>query len=171
MRNRFTLAATCGAFTIAGIAAGGAAHAEEFTCTGSLGAVSVDNLRVPDGARCVLNGTQLNGSIVVGSGATLIADNVAINSNVQAENHRLVVVRTSQVGGSIQLVQGGDPGLRSAALRSNQVKGDVQLFSNEGSQVVSANTIDGNLQCKENLAAPTAPNTVGGNKEDPCAAL
>ena len=53
----------------------------------------------------------------------------------------------------------------------NVVTGDVQEFNNAGGVDVSDNTIDGNLQCKENDPAPTASgggNTVGGNKEDQC---
>jgi hypothetical protein len=34
------------------------ASAEETTCRGSLGAVTVDNLRVPQEGRCILTGTR-----------------------------------------------------------------------------------------------------------------
>ncbi len=34
------------------------AIAEQRVCRGTIGAVALDNIRVPDGARCVLNGTR-----------------------------------------------------------------------------------------------------------------
>ena len=38
------------------------ASAEERTCRGSLGGVTVDNLRVPQGASCTLTGTRVKGT-------------------------------------------------------------------------------------------------------------
>ena len=77
------------------------------------------------------------------------------------------VAAVSTVGGSIQLKQGA-----TANLQRNDVKGDVQSFTNRGAQTFRANVIDGNLQCKENVPAPTGGgNVVHGNKEDQCARL
>lgn len=50
-----------------------AAGAEERTCRGAIGRVTVDNLRVPDRATCKLTGTYVKGTIKVESGATLDA--------------------------------------------------------------------------------------------------
>ena len=41
------------------------AAAEEMVCRGTLGAVTVDNLRVPQGASCTLNGTRVKGTVKV----------------------------------------------------------------------------------------------------------
>jgi hypothetical protein len=142
------------------------ALAEETKCRGNLNGVTVDNLKVPTGATCTLNGTKVKGTIKVGRDATLVATNVKVVGNIQAENHTRVVVNgtTTKVGGSIQLVQG-----LSATIRNTRVNGDIQLFENEGAQVVSTNRINGNLQCKENDSAPTGGgNVVGGNAEDQC---
>jgi hypothetical protein len=142
------------------------AVAEETKCRGTLNAVTVDNLKVPRGATCTLNGTRVKGTIKVGRDATLVATSVKVVGNIQAENHARVVVNgaTTRVGGSIQLVQGG-----SATLRNAKVKGDIQLFENDGPLVVSTNRINGNLQCKENDTEPTGGgNVVGGNAEDQC---
>ncbi len=173
MRHRLALLAASAAIAVTGIVAvPGVAHAEERVCRGTLGAVTVDNLRVPDRATCTLNGTRVKGTVKVESGATLRANNINVVGNVQAEDHRLVIVRTSQVGGSIQLVQGGATGIQSAALTGNRVSGDVQLFENLGPQVVSNNRIDGNLQCKANQPAPKGTgNIVDGNREDQCRKL
>ena len=80
------------------------AAAEERSCRGALGAITVDNLLVPQGATCTLSGTYVKGTIKVESDATLKAKDVRVIGNVQAENHKFVsVVGGSRVGGSIQL--------------------------------------------------------------------
>ena len=165
-----------------------AAHAEERTCRGSLGRITVDNLRVPDGATCTLNGTTVKGTIKVESRATLVADSVRVVGNVQAENAKKVVVRNgSRVGGSVQIVQGGigrvvrtnvqgdilydDQGGKVAAIRST-VGGNIQAFQNTGGVEIRGNRVDGNLQCKENHPAPLGGNNiVDGSKEDQCSRL
>jgi hypothetical protein len=145
-----------------------AAHADETTCRGTLGAVTVDDLRVPDGASCRLVGTTVQGNITVGTGSRLVAVRVSVEGSIQAEGAERVVVRNrSQVDGSIQLVQGG-----SARILRSAVDSDVQLFGNSGPLLVRGNSIDGNLQCKENTRTPAGGgNSVGGNREDQCARL
>jgi hypothetical protein len=161
--------------------------AEEFTCRGSLGAVTVDNLRVPQNGSCKLNGTTVKGTIKVENGATLTASKITVIGNVQAEGAKSVSISGSSVGGSVQIVQGGaakiekvritgdilfDSNNRALSATSNQVGGNVQAFQNTGGVTISYNTIDGNLQCKENRPAPRGRNNiVHGNKEDQCARL
>ena len=41
------------------------AQAEERVCRGTIGATTVDNLRVPQGATCTLNGTKVEGTVKV----------------------------------------------------------------------------------------------------------
>jgi hypothetical protein len=164
-----------------------AAFGEERACRGSLGNVSLDNLRVPQGAKCVLNGTRLNGTIRVQRDAVLIANGARINGAVQAENARNVVIRGSRVGGSIQVKQGGGATVRGThvkqdiqydhnrkALRAvrNRVVGSIQVVGNSGGASIVRNLVNGNLDCKENQPAPTGGgNRVGGSKTDQCARL
>ena len=56
----------------AGLFVAAPASAEERTCRGTIGAVTVDNLRVPQGATCTLNGTHVKGTVKVQRGATLV---------------------------------------------------------------------------------------------------
>lgn len=164
------------------------AFAEELSCRGTLGAITVDNLRVPQNATCTLNGTRVQGTIKVETNATLDASNVNVIGNVQAENAAQVNVRTgSVVGGSIQIVQSGgahiesvringdlyfDENMRGLIAATNRIGGNLQAFQNTGGLSITNNTIDGNLQCKENVPAPTGGgNIVQGNKEDQCANL
>jgi hypothetical protein len=163
------------------------AFAEETPCTGSIGAVTLDNIFVPDGAMCSLTGTTAKGNIVVGSGASLRAARVSVNGNVQAEGAADVTLSgSSSVGGSVQVVQGyaatvemsrinGDILLDAnngplAALR-NSVGGSLQVFQNRGGVTLRGNVIKGNLQCKENAPAPVGGGNRASSKEDQCERL
>jgi hypothetical protein len=165
-----------------------AALAEERVCRGTIGAATLDNVRVPQDARCTLNGTKVKGTITVQRNAVLVANDVLVIGNVQAENARNVVVqKTSVVGGSVQIKQGGAATVANskvnadiqfesnrAQLRAlgNRVGGNVQAFQNRGGVEIRNNRIDGNLQCKENVPRPIGGgNIVQGNKEDQCRGL
>jgi hypothetical protein len=159
------LAAVC--IAIAAPLGASGASAEERTCRGTLRAITVVNLRVPQGATCTLAGTRIKGKVRVLRRATLLATNIHVVGDIQAENHERVSVKSSRIGGSIQIVQGG-----SATVTANNVKGDIQFFENRRAIVVKNNRVDGNLQCKENRKAPTGgANRVGGTKEDQCRRL
>lgn len=164
------------------------ASAEERVCRTTLGAVVLDNVRVPQGARCNLIGSRVKGTIKVETNATLVASNVVVIGNVQGENARNVrIVDRSRIGGSVQVVQGFagavedstvnadilyDENNGPVTVRRNQVGGNVQAFKNTGGLDIRRNVIDGNLQCKENNPVPVGGgNTVQGNKEDQCARL
>ncbi len=161
------------------------ALAEETVCRGTIGARTLDNVKVPQGATCTLEGTKVEGTIKVNSGARLEAIDVNVIGNVQGENARNVIVRkNSRVGGSVQIVQGKKAKVASSKVkmdilydeqsgevivRSNTVGGNVQAFQNTGGVRIRDNVIDGNLQCKENQPAPTGGNNqVEGSKEDQC---
>jgi hypothetical protein len=164
------------------------AMAEERTCRGALGAVTVDNLRVPDGATCTLHGTRVQGTAKVETAATLDARDIRVVGNVQAENATRVILRSSRVGGSVQVKQGGGAEVYDTHVNAdiqldandgalqrlvrNAVGGNIQLMSNRGGVEVSRNVIDGNLQCKSNSPAPTGGgNVVKGSAEDQCSRL
>jgi hypothetical protein len=164
------------------------AFAEETVCRGTIGAKTLDNVKVPQGARCILRETKVEGTIRVLRGARLKAIDVNVIGNVQGENARKVIVRkNSRVGGSVQVVQGRKAKVLSSKVkkdilydeqsgrviaRGNNVGGNVQAFQNTGGVRIRGNVIDGNLQCKENQPAPTGGNNqVGGTKEDQCKTL
>lgn len=161
------------------------ALAEERTCRGTIGATTVDNLRVPDGASCTLDGTYVEGTIKVESRATLLAYGVRVIGNVQGENARkIVIAESSRIGGSVQVVQSGIAKVRDSRIngnilfdendgpstaRRNVVGADIQAFQNSGGVSIYNNRIDGNLQCKANSPRPVGNgNIVDGNKEDQC---
>jgi hypothetical protein len=160
------------------------ALAEERTCRGTIGARTVDNLRVPDGATCTLNGTKVKGTVKVETRATLYAFGVNVIGNVQAENSRKVVVRDSRIGGSVKVVQSGFAKVRDNRIsgnilfddnsglnvaRQNMVGEDIQAFQNAGGVRIYHNRVDGNLQCKANSPRPVGDgNIVHGVKQDQC---
>jgi hypothetical protein len=164
-----------------------AASAEELVCRGSLGAVTVDNLRVPRNATCRLTGTKVRGTVKVAVGASLIAARITVIGNIQAAGAKVVNVSASYVGGSIQIVQGGAAWIHKVRVKGdilfdsnrrllrstyNRVGGNIQIFQNRGGATVSYNTVNGNLQCKQNRPAPTGlKNIVHGSKENQCARL
>jgi hypothetical protein len=166
----------------------GTAAAEETTCSGTIGAQTLDNVRVPEGARCVLKGTHVQGTVKVESAATLKAKRVRVIGNVQGENASRVVVKArSRVGGSVQVKQGASAKVAKSRVtgdiqydangaylvaNSNRVGGSIQVVQNTGGVEIWRNTVNGNLQCKENSPPPTGGgNVVGGSKEDQCAGL
>jgi hypothetical protein len=164
---RASITATLVTAVAAAILAAPPALAEERTCRGTIGATTVDNLRVPDGATCTLKRTRVEGTVKVERGARLKARSIRVKGNIQAEGAAAVNVRKSRVRGSIQVVQGG-----GARISRNKVNADVQFFENTGKISITANRIGGNLQCKENGRGPTGgDNVVQGNKEDQCARL
>jgi hypothetical protein len=161
------------------------ASADERVCRGSIGAKTLDNVRVPSGATCRLTGTKVKGTITVKRGARLFAKNVRVIGNVQGENAKNVVVRQrSRVGGSVQVKQGRKASILNSRINAdiqydamrgylrangNKVGGNVQVVGNSGGAEIFRNRIDGNLQCKENKPRPTGgKNVVQGSKEDQC---
>ena len=167
---------------------GGPALADERVCRSTLGAITVDDVRVPQNATCRMTGTRVKGNIKIYRGATLDASRVVVIGNVQGEGARSVTVRnSSRIGGDVQVKQGRAATVSSSTvdgnvqLESNSglpqvissvVDGDVQAFQNRGGVTIRNNPIDGNLQCKSNNPAPTGgSNIVQGNKEDQCRRL
>jgi hypothetical protein len=166
-----------------------AAASAERTCTGPIGAESIDDdVRVPQNATCALNGTSVDGNVLASRGATLLVRTARIEGNVQGENATRVTVQSSQVGGSVQIEQGGGADVRDTRVTGdiqldandgplqhvtgNTVGGNVQVMTNRGGVDIRGNRIDANLQCKSNSPPPTGgDNVVQGSEEDQCAAL
>ncbi|WP_425258267.1 hypothetical protein ACPOLB_22465 [Rubrivivax sp. RP6-9] len=161
---------------------------ESVTCRdASIGALSLDTVVVPDGAACELFGTRLVGSIKSGALSTVVAVDVAVNGDLQADGSALVVVEgASSFGGSVQIKQGGAATVLDASITGdlqldamagslladgNRIGGSLQAVGNRGGLALFDNTMDGNLQCKENQPAPTGSGNVAASKEDQCAGL
>jgi hypothetical protein len=134
-------------------------------CTGTIGKITINqNLQVPAGASCTLNGTYVTGNLTVASGAVLSASSISVDGNLQAKNASRVEVSGGSVGGNIQVENGG-----MVSIYAVRVDGSLQVFGNTGGVTISDNSIGGNLQCKDNSPAPGGGgNLVQGNAEDQC---
>jgi hypothetical protein len=166
------------------------AQAEERVCRGPIGSTTVDNLLVPQGASCTLNGTRVEGTVQVERNATLLASGIRVKGNVQSEGFKNIVVREgSVVVGSVQLENGLSDGL--GQVLNSRINGDLQFFSNEarmvargntilanfqanqnkGGLVIKNNKIAENLQCQSNNPPPVGGGNTAGDKEGQCAKL
>lgn len=189
MNVRSVLALT--ALTVGtGVATAPAAHAGDFECRGTLGAVTVvGSVLVPDDATCVLDGTSVQGSVVVKSRATLRATGITLTGTVAGEGPGTVDVRSSSIGNGFSITKGEPVG--SVTLASSSVTGDVQLADNRGPAELSDNEVGGSiqadkntggltiranrivngLQCQDNFPAPTGGGNVAAQKQGQCVAL
>lgn len=155
------------------------------SCVGlRIGAIALDTVTVPAGATCVLEGTRLVGSILVGAGARLTATDVHVNGGLIADGAALTDLGgTSTIGGSVQIKQGGAASIAGASIRGdlqfdamsgplaasgNSIDGNLQAMSNRGGLALIANRMGGALQCKDNLPAPTGSGNTASIKEDQC---
>ncbi len=169
-------------------------YAADRICTSSVGAVTVSNLIIPDGATCTLTRTLVLGNVEVGANAALTARGVNVRGNIQGDGARAVTVNrsvigtssvTTQVWGNIEFQKGAavtiNEGTRVRGniiteensglilINNNFVTGNVKVEKNRGGARINSNTIGGNLQCQDNVPAPTgAKNLVRGNKENQC---
>jgi hypothetical protein len=83
MKRKLIIALAASVLTIALLPQ--VAHAEEKVCRGSIGARTLDNVKVPRGATCTLRGTKVKGTIKVNNNARLEAIDVNVVGNVQGE--------------------------------------------------------------------------------------
>jgi hypothetical protein len=154
------------------------------------------NLNVPNNATCILSaGASVTGNTTVGNGATLLIQSGTVAGNVQGNNCGFVGLINVTVGGSVQIGNcrgtntypyavivdgstiGGDFQCHNntvdqyaCVLLLSHIIGNVQVMNNVSSlsfpPLILGNRIAKNLQCQNNIAAPTngsIPNTVSGN--------
>jgi len=154
------------------------------------------NLNVPNNAMCFLyGGASVTGNTTVGNGATLLIQSGTIAGNVQGNNCGVVALINVTVGGNVQIGNcrgtntypygvvvdestiGGDFQCQNntvaeyaCVLLLSHIIGNVQVMNNVSSlsfpPLIQGNRIAKNLQCQNNVPAPTnlsVPNTVTGN--------
>lgn len=176
------------AFTLPALQPAPAGTRGNIVCTNwRVGAITVDNVEVPAGASCRLNGTRVMGSVQVQTGAILIAAGVNVSGSVQgdAASHVQLTGTTTLVGGNVELEGGGGGTLTGARVtgdvfingltdllqvRNAVVGGNVQITDNLGGGEVTGNRITGNLQCTGNTPAPLASGNSAASIEAQCRA-
>lgn len=157
-------------------------------CQGRIGDSSVDEVTVPNGATCELDGTTVEGNISVGHGAHLIARGVDVDGDVEGEGTAAVEVTDgSTIGGNLQLDSGGSAVVRDSHVdgdlsweeqrgaltaENNTIRGNLEADQNSGGVTVSSNDVGGDVSCEENDPAPQGGGShVSGNAEDQCRGL
>ena len=160
---------------------------DEETCIGSIGEETYENLNVPEGGSCTLDGTEVKGNLKVLSQATLAASGITVGGNLQAEGADSVLVSNqSMIEGNLQVIQGHAVELAESTvdgdlqLDENQgpvsassliIGGNMQITNNEGGVLLTDNQVASNLQCNQNDPLPLGSGNVAGSKEDQCANL
>jgi hypothetical protein len=120
-------------------------------CTGVIGAIDVDNVVVPAGATCTLNGTRVKGNIKVEPRARrLTANRVTVGGSIQADGAGAVrVLQGSVVEGDVQVKKGTGTGDSGAwVVRQTTIGGDAQFEENGGrrSPGIENSIVDGDIQ-------------------------
>jgi DUF4097 and DUF4098 domain-containing protein YvlB len=141
------------------------AQADDTICTGVVTGPH-DNVVVPPGAFCTLQGAQVMGNVKVLEDATLQANASRIEGNVQGDKSRGVLLQfQTQVEGDFQ-VKGGS---QSAAGTTGfdiltRVGGDAKVEENQGRTFIDAATVGGDIHVLKSTGFIEVEfNTVGGN--------
>ena len=143
------------------------------------------NLNVPNDATCSFAaGASVTGNVTVGNGATLFIIGGTVSGNLQGNNCGSVALVSVAVGGNVQIgnCRGTTPypygGIVEVStihgvfqchnntvdqyacfLFFSQVMGNVQVTNNVSSSsiasVIAGNAISKNLECQNNIPAPT----------------
>jgi hypothetical protein len=158
------------------------------SCRGTIGATSVEEVDVPVGATCTLDGTTVAGNVTIEGGGTLVARNISVDGDVQAEGALVVnVTGRSTIGGNFQIEDGGSSTITGARIdgdlkwesqsgrleaRGNAIGGNLEADDNGGGLTLSGNVLGGDLQCEGNSTPPGGGgNSIHGDSENQCANL
>ena len=133
-------------------------------CSGTIGAVTVDDNVVVQNASCTLSGTIVKGNVLVYSGGKLKTLGAQIDGNIQAKDAISITVEpNTYVDGDIQLENLSG----TTKVTYSEVTGNIQLKYNRRGVTVNYNTVNGDIQFEELKAskyvANVRYNTVGGN--------
>ncbi|MEU8221240.1 M64 family metallopeptidase [Kribbella sp. NPDC048915] len=140
-------------------------------CTTTLTGTHDGPLSVRDGVTC-LTGATVNGPVLVGAGASLVATDARVNGPVRAERAADLQLLRSTVAGPVS----ADGVTRSVVAVGSTVRGPLSVTNSRttDSATLAGNTVDGPLSCSGNAPAPAnleAPNQVSGPRSGQCARL
>jgi hypothetical protein len=142
-------------------------------CTGTIGAVLImDNVNVPPGASCTLNGTIITGNVIVNQNSHLLTQSANVAGNIQGEGatrvriFNTVVTNIQLKKATWQIIISSDQSCTADPLVLGRIqleensanigicrmstRQDVQLTKNTGRISVVENMIGEDLQVVEN---------------------
>jgi hypothetical protein len=157
----------------------------DMVCEGTLNDITIDNLVVPEGSECILNGTHVEGDLLVEANASLIAYGVIVDHNLQGEKAALIEIHpNSVIGGNIIINESGlmiidstiisgnveiSKNLDQQAIINSQLGGNLHIFDNSAIVTAQGNTINGDLLCDRNDPMPSiSENFVSGERSGQC---
>jgi hypothetical protein len=137
-------------------------------CTATVTGVRKGPLSLRSGVTCLVDAT-IDGPVVVGAGASLVATDSRVVGPVQADRAADLQLLRSTVGGPVS----ADGVTQSVVLVGSAVEGPVSVTTSAAA-VLAGNSVDGPLSCSGNAPAPVnleAPNQVTGPRSGQCARL
>lgn len=157
---------------------------DDGSCSGVVNAVTVDTLIVDDDDTCILDGTNIRGSLLVHDGATLVARDVRVAGNIETDRAVSVDIGgATEVGGSVRIMRGGAAEIDSLTIdgelrmeensglivaNGNDVGDDMKINKNTGGVILTGNRVDDDLECRQNSPAPTGGGNQADDKEGQC---
>jgi hypothetical protein len=155
---------------VASLVAGGsivlmpAASANDFECIGTVGAITVNQIVVPAGKRCRLEGTRVTQNISIRTGSVLVTMGAWVGGNIQGDGAYMLRFLNSDVAGNIQMKHTVGPIIiGDAACRVDPSSGaDLQLEENYGNIAICNMTIREDLQLYKNSKRVRVFNTFVG---------
>jgi hypothetical protein len=140
-----------------------------------------DDVEIARDRTCTFTNVRIRGDLELGRGARLIAEELRVDGDLEADGAEELKLTRSWIGGDVAFEKGGRVTILETRvggkveikesrgridLRDNTVNDDVKLEKNrEGPFTLFRNRIDGKLECKDNVPAPTGSGNVVGEKE------
>jgi hypothetical protein len=134
--------------------------ADDFICKENIKGGEFDDIIVPEGAICKLNGTRVDGSVTIDKNAGFKSRDTTIDGNIQAKGAKYIkILDMTVVDGAVQIEGTGSYENGSMIkICESEIDGDVQISGSENVLITigcdgdkdRGNVIDGNLQVREN---------------------
>jgi hypothetical protein len=121
-------------------------------CVGLLSG-TFENVEVPPGATCFLNGSRVLGSVKALEDARLFVVESDVRGNVDGDKADVVHVVVSTVGGNIQIKEGTSPGASGASIFGTFLEqGNLQIEKMSTGSISMSHTFlaKGNIKLEEN---------------------
>lgn len=152
MRSFWVLAVA--ATTLGLLVAAPAAMADDTSCVGLLPPGVYDNVVVPSGASCMIQGAEIRGNLKAEPGSLIIdVRNSTIHGNVEGDSFASFDLHGSMVGGNVTLKKF----TTNVQVCATQVRKDLQVEDGQGRvelgspPTCAANEVSENLQAYKNI--------------------
>jgi hypothetical protein len=135
-----------------------------------------DDIEIPRNWSCTFTNVRVRGDLELEVGASLVATDLRVDGDIEADGADELRLTAARVGGDVVFEKGGSVNIRDSQiggkvelksnhgridLRGNTVAGHVTLEKNrDGPFTLFRNQIDGKLDCKSNIPAPTGSGNV-----------